>query len=175
MQTIELTRDCEAIQIPEGTKATLGKGAVVDITQTLGGTYTVRAGAGLYRIGAQDADALGLEKEETTTATDGPVTPEAVTEVLKTCFDPEIPVNIVDLGLIYKIEIEETEDEKRLVSVDMTLTAPGCGMGPVIAADAEGKIKKLRGVDDAKVEIVWDPPWTLDLISEVGKMELGLL
>ena len=98
-----------------------------------------------------------------------------ILEVLKGVFDPEIPVNIVDLGLIYKIEIEETEEQKRHVSVDMTLTAPGCGMGPVIAEDAEGKIKKLRGVDDAKVEIVWDPPWTQDLISEEGKMELGLL
>ena len=174
METIELTRDCEAIQIPEGTKATLGKGAVVDITQTLGGTYTVRAGAGLYRIGAQDADALGFEKEETTTATDGPVTPEAVTEVLKTCFDPEIPVNIVDLGLVYDTTVEPIDGGGSRVAVKMTLTAPGCGMGPTIAADAQGKILQLGGVEEADVEVVWDPPWHQSMITDEGRKVLGL-
>ena len=174
METIELTRDCEAIQIPEGTKATLGKGAMVDITQTLGGTYTVRAGAGLYRIGAQDADALGLEKEETTTATNGPVTTEAVTEVLKTCFDPEIPVNIVDLGLVYDTTVEPIDGGGSRVAVKMTLTAPGCGMGPTIAADAQGKILQLGGVEKADVEVVWDPPWHQSMITDEGRKVLGL-
>ncbi|MBL69787.1 MAG: putative Fe-S cluster assembly protein SufT [Verrucomicrobiales bacterium] len=174
MQTIELSRDCEAIQIPDGTKATLGKGAVVDITQTLGGTYTVRAGAGLYRIGAQDADALGFNIPESATAMDGPVTSEAVTEVLKTCFDPEIPVNIVDLGLVYDTVVEEIDGGGNRVQVKMTLTAPGCGMGPTIAADAQGKILQLGGVEEADVEVVWDPPWHQSMITEEGRKVLGL-
>ncbi|MBR90863.1 MAG: putative Fe-S cluster assembly protein SufT [Verrucomicrobiales bacterium] len=174
MQTIELSRDCEAIQIPDGTKATLGKGAVVDITQTLGGTYTVRAGTGLYRIGAQDADALGFNKPESATAMDGPVTSEAVTEVLKTCFDPEIPVNIVDLGLVYDTVVEEIDGGGSRVQVKMTLTAPGCGMGPTIAADAQGKILQLGGVEEADVEVVWDPPWHQSMITEEGRKVLGL-
>ena len=100
---------------------------------------------------------------------------EEIKENLKTVFDPEIPVNVVDLGLIYRIEIEEGKDRGRIALVDLTLTAPGCGMGPVIAEDVKGKILELPGIDDAEVEIVWDPPWTQDLISEEGKMELGLI
>ncbi len=174
-----LTRKVEATLIPHGDLHSLEKGDKVTITHRLGGNYTVMTLNGMYRIAAQDADALGEEthgdSSEEEDQSSEPADEDGIRDALRTVFDPEIPVNIVDLGLIYKIEIEETGDEKRLVSVDMTLTAPGCGMGPVIAADAEGKIKKLRGVDDAKVEIVWDPPWTQDLISEVGKMELGLL
>ena len=175
----ELTRTVEATLIPHGDPFSLEKGEKVTITHRLGGNYTVMTLNGMYRIAAQDADALGEEVNgdapEEAEQDGEPADVETIRDALRTVFDPEIPVNIVDLGLIYKIEIEETEEQKRHVSVDMTLTAPGCGMGPVIAEDAEGKIKKLRGVDDAKVEIVWDPLWTQDLISEEGKMELGLL
>jgi probable FeS assembly SUF system protein SufT len=189
METVELTRDCEAVQIPGGDTITLGKGTGVDITQTLGGTYTVRAGMGLFRIGAQDADALGLEVA-TTVGTDGrdhdqnawnfeidesdcPVTVESVHAMLKQCYDPEIPVNIVDLGLVYDTAVDEADDGTK-VTVKMTLTAQGCGMGPTIAADAQSKILSLEGVASADVEIVWDPPWNQSMISAEGRETLGM-
>ena len=172
METVELTRDCEAVQIPGGDTITLGKGTGVDITQTLGGTYTVRAGMGLFRIGAQDADALGLDVA-VTASTDGPVTVESVHAMLKQCYDPEIPVNIVDLGLVYDTAVDEG-DEGTEVTVKMTLTAQGCGMGPTIAADAQSKILSLEGVASADVEIVWDPPWNQSMISDEGRETLGM-
>ena len=172
METVELTRDCEAVQIPGGDTITLGKGTGVDITQTLGGTYTVRAGMGLFRIGAQDADALGRDVA-TTAGTDGPVTVESVHAMLKQCYDPEIPVNIVDLGLVYDTAVDEGDDGTE-VTVKMTLTAQGCGMGPTIAADAQSKILSLEGVASADVEIVWDPPWNQSMISDEGRETLGM-
>ena len=172
METVELTRDCEAVQIPGGDTITLGKGTGVDITQTLGGTYTVRAGMGLFRIGAQDADALGRDVA-TTVGTDGPVTVESVHAMLKQCYDPEIPVNIVDLGLVYDTAVDEGDDGTE-VTVKMTLTAQGCGMGPTIAADAQSKILSLEGVASADVEIVWDPPWNQSMISDEGRKTLGM-
>ena len=172
METVELTRDCEAVQIPGGDTITLSKGTGVDITQTLGGTYTVRAGMGLFRIGAQDADALGRDVA-TTAGTDGPVTVESVHAMLKQCYDPEIPVNIVDLGLVYDTAVDEGDDGTE-VTVKMTLTAQGCGMGPTIAADAQSKILSLDGVASADVEIVWDPPWNQSMISDEGRETLGM-
>ncbi len=172
--TKTLLRDCDAVQIPSGNRVTLGKGAVVDLTQTLGGTYTVRAGSGLYRIGGHDADALGLSTGEAVAPDDGPVTPERVHAVLKTCFDPEIPVNIVDLGLVYDTVVEPRVAGAFAVSVKMTLTAPGCGMGPAIAGDAQQKILQLAGVEEATVEVVWDPPWHQSMISADGRKVLGL-
>ena len=172
METVELTRDCEAVQIPGGDTITLGKGTGVGITQTLGGTYTVRARMGLFRIGAQDADALGRDVAATA-STDGPVTVESVHAMLKQCFDPEIPVNIVDLGLVYDTAVDEG-DEGTEVAVKMTLTAQGCGMGPTIAADAQSKILSLEGVASADVEIVWDPPWNQSMISDEGRETLGM-
>ena len=172
METVELTRDCEAVQIPGGDTITLGKGTEVGITQTLGGTYTVRAGMGLFRISAQDADAIGLEVE-TTVGADGPVTVESVHAMLKQCYDPEIPVNIVDLGLVYDTALGEGDDGTE-VTVKMTLTAQGCGMGPTIAADAQSKILSLEGVASADVEIVWDPPWNQSMISDEGRETLGM-
>jgi probable FeS assembly SUF system protein SufT len=133
----------------------------------------------MYRIAAKDADALGEEASATSHKNqDGnqePANAEKIRENLKSVFDPEIPVNVVDLGLIYRVEIEEIQEKGRVAFVDLTLTAPGCGMGPVIAEDVKGKVLELPGIDDAEVEIVWDPPWTQDLISEEGKMELGLI
>ncbi len=173
---LRLTRDVPAIQIPSGDKIVLQEGDPVIITQSLGGSYTVATETGLARIDAANADALGLEKPaEVETENSGPVDEEAIWEVLRTCYDPEIPVNIVDLGLVYDCTVLPQPDRGVSVSVKMTLTAPGCGMGPAIAADAESKILALDGVDDATVEVVWDPPWNQEMISEAGKMKLGMI
>jgi probable FeS assembly SUF system protein SufT len=177
---IELQREVEVIQIPSGVKSSLPAGTPVVITQDLGGTYTVVAQtrSGLFRIDGKDADALGREASagapSKAGAASGPVDEEAVWEQLKTCYDPEIPVNIVDLGLIYSMEIKPTETGGSSVEVKMTLTAPGCGMGPAIAGDAQSKILSLPGVTDARVDLVWDPPWSPDRISEEGKAKLGM-
>ena len=173
METVELTRDCEVTVIPGGDHVTLSAGTPVDITHSLGGTYTVRAGAGLYRVNPSDADALGKEIEETVAVSGGEVTAERVHEALKNVYDPEIPVNIVDLGLVYDTSVLPDEGEVK-VRVQMTLTAQGCGMGPSIAADAQNKILALGGVSQADVEIVWDPPWHQSMISEAGRQALGL-
>src|SRR5688572_25300621 len=159
--SVELKRDCPAVQIPAGTATTLPAGTPVDITQTLGGSYTVHAQGGLYRIAAQDADALGLEApsgEATNPPEGGAVDEKAVWDTLRTCFDPEIPVNIVDLGLVYDMQLAKLPNGHSRVDVKMTLTAPGCGMGSVIAGDAQVKLLNLPGVEDAHVDIVWDPP-----------------
>lgn len=177
-QEITLQRDCDAIQIPSGTILVLPAGTQVIVTQSLGGTYTVATPGGLARIDEKDTDALGIEK--TTVVTPLKTVPEgtleeAVWNQLKTVFDPEIPVNIVDLGLIYECAVSELEDGKKNVLVKMTLTAPGCGMGPTIAADARSKILSINGINDAEVELVWDPAWNQNMISEVGRMKLGMV
>ena len=178
-EEVTLTRDVIATLIPHGEEFTLGSGEKVTITHRLGGNFTVMTLQGMYRIAATDADALG----EASKTTDEKLVPNGgkpadeddIRENLKSVFDPEIPVNVVDLGLIYRIEIEDVDNRGRVAFVDLTLTAPGCGMGPVIADDCKGKVLELAGIDDAEVEIVWDPPWTQDMISEEGKMELGLI
>ena len=178
-EEIELNRDVTATLIPHGEEFNLSRGEKVTITHRLGGNFTVMTLQGMYRIAAKDADALGeAASDSQKKPVDSNAKPAEVDEIrenLKSVFDPEIPVNVVDLGLIYRIEIENIEEKGRVVFVDLTLTAPGCGMGPVIAEDVKGKVLELQGVDDAEVEIVWDPPWTQDLISEEGKMELGLI
>jgi len=181
---LELSREVEAIQIPSGDTFKLPAGTKVILTQSLGGTYTVATDQGLARISEQYSDALGLEEVKTEQPATEKVNSdisvseddykEAVWEQLRTVFDPEIPVNIVDLGLIYDCNVIEENGIKQ-ASVKMTLTAPGCGMGPTIAADAENKIKNINGIDGAKVDLVWDPPWTQDMISEEGKMKLGMI
>ena len=177
--TVELVRDCEAVQIPNGNALTLPKGTAVDITQMLGGSYTVHAQGGLYRVASEDADALGIAPttgEETKKAVAGPVevTEEQILATLKTCFDPEIPVNIVDLGLVYDMQLSKLPGGNSRVDVKMTLTAPGCGMGGVIAGDAQQKLLMLDGIEDATVEIVWDPPWHQSMITADGRRVLGL-
>ena len=178
-QEVELTRDVVATLIPHGEEFTLGRGEKVTITHKLGGNFTVMTLQGMYRIAARDADALGEDLAQTSKLPDNrnakPAGVEEIKKNLKTVFDPEIPVNVVDLGLIYRVEVEQTEEHGRVAYVDLTLTAPGCGMGPVIADDCKGKVLELPGIDHAEVEIVWDPPWTQDMISEEGKMELGLV
>ena len=178
LKTVELTRDCEAVQIPIGTAALLTKGSAVDITQTLGGTFTVRTPEGLFKIAGKDADALGIEKESQgappASSPEGPLDEKQVWEALKTCYDPEIPVNIVDLGLVYDMVIENLPAGGSKIMVKMTLTAPGCGMGPSIAGDAQEKLLALAGVAEAFVDIVWDPPWHQSMITAEGRQILGL-
>jgi probable FeS assembly SUF system protein SufT len=177
MERVELTRDVEAVEIPAGAPVTIERGTVVFITQSLGGTYTIQAPTygGLFRVEGKDADALG----KTATATPTP-SPEGgdleqhVWEQLRTCYDPEIPVNIVDLGLVYDLRVTPEPDGKSRVEVKMTLTAQGCGMGTSIAADARRKLLDLPGVADADVQLVWDPPWTPQMISPEGRERLGM-
>ena len=178
--TIELTRDCEVIQIPAGTVTVLPKGTAVDITQTLGGSYTLHARGGLYRVAPENADALGLAPAPSpaaataAAAASGPLEEKHLWDVLRTCYDPEIPVNIVDLGLVYDLGIAPLPSGNQQVFVKMTLTAAGCGMGPTIARDAQQKLLDLPSVEEASVEIVWDPPWHQSMITEAGRKILGL-
>lgn len=177
VSTVSLSRDCEAVQIPAGNTVVLPAGTEVDITQTLGGTFTVHAMGGLFRIAQKDADALGrasAASPASSASQNGPVDEKAVWEILKTCYDPEIPVNIVDLGLVYDLQVSALPSGLSKVSVKMTLTAPGCGMGPVIAGDAQQKLLGLDGIEEADVEIVWDPPWHQSMISAAGRARLGL-
>ena len=172
-----LSREVEAVQIPSGDKVLLPSGARVFITQTLGGSFTVMTDSSLVRIDGKNADALGEKVVETTLAAplaDGAPDQAAVWDQLKKVFDPEIPVNIVDLGLVYSMDIEK-QTEGHQVKVAMTLTAPGCGMGPAIAEDAKNKILLVPGVASAEVRITWEPAWNQQMISEEGKMQLGLI
>lgn len=179
-----LTRDCPAVQIPAGIPILLPAGTTVFITQSLGGSYTIATEMGLARVTAQNADALGLEVPSSPVSSDpagkishpdAPVDEKRIWDQLKTCYDPEIPVNIVDLGLIYDCQVTPRSATGALVTVKMTLTAPGCGMGPVLAQEAKAKIESLPGIDEANVELVWDPPWNQAMISEAGKMQLGII
>ena len=176
-----LSRDCEAIQIPSGQKTTIPEGTQGVITQSLGGSYTVATYQGLARVSEKDLDALGLEKldeqpgQKAVRTTNGEVSEEDVWNQLRQCYDPEIPVNIVDLGLVYDCRLIKKEDGGTRVEVKMTLTAPGCGMGPAIAHDAQSKILSIDGIDEADVQLVWDPPWNQNMISEAGRMKLGMI
>ncbi len=169
--TIEVLRDCEALLIPAGEKIMLQKGSLVYITQALGNAYTVYINGNLARVAGKDGDALGMASiaEPDIDALEG-TTEEKVWELLKTCFDPEIPVNIADLGLVYECHVAEGH-----VTIRMTLTAPGCGMGPVLIAEVEQKIRLLPEVIDVKVELVFDPPWDRSMMSDVAKLQLGML
>ena len=179
-----LQREVEAIQIPSGDIVRLPAGTRVIITQALGGTYTVATDHGLARIQTKDADALGIdvaeEKKKAETANSSNIPVDAgdlemeVWQQLRGVYDPEIPVNIVDLGLVYDCRVENLEG-KHKATIKMTLTAPGCGMGPTIAADAQARVMTIEDMDDAAVELVWDPPWNQSMISEEGKMKLGMV
>ncbi|MFT3870248.1 MAG: iron-sulfur cluster assembly protein [Nibricoccus sp.] len=170
-----LSRDIPATAIPAGHATTLTAGSNVFVMQTLGGNVTVRTDQGLFRIAAEHASAIiGFEPPKTTAAAAGEFSEQAVWDAMKTCFDPEIPVNIVDLGLVYDMSVEKTPDGGHAIEVKMTLTAPGCGMGPVIAEDARQKIAALPTVRSAKVHIVWDPVWNPQMISAEGRQKLGI-
>lgn len=189
-EELTLVRDTEATIIPAGETQTLSAGTRAVISQALGGTVTIRTDSGLFRLASADWDALGkaaqAQLDEAAKAAmasktaepepaDVPFSEELVWEAMRGCFDPEIPVNIVDLGLIYDLQVSEPDAEGRhAVNVKMTLTAQGCGMGPVIAEDAKTNIEALQRVSKAQVDIVWDPPWTPHMISDVGRQKLGL-
>ncbi len=176
-QEFELIRDCSATAIPAGDAVTLPKGTAVFVTQTLGGHVTVRTAGGLFRIESIDAEALGEGFQMQGVGTDqaaGNFSEETVWGALRTCYDPEIPVNIVDLGLVYDLRILPGDAGLHRVEIKMTLTAVGCGMGPVIANDAREKIETLVEVEGATVDIVWDPPWNPQMISGEGRQILGI-
>ena len=177
-ESFVLTRDVKIVTIPDGTPGTLGKGSHVTIHQSLGNNYTVITEYGhMVRIDGADADALGKEQHQLHTLV-SETSPEAVEnncwEVMKTVYDPEIPVNIVDLGLVYYCNVKSVGEGKNEVHVIMTLTAPGCGMGPVIQGDVEKCIRTLPGVSSVDVEVVLDPPWSREMMSEVAQLQLGL-
>lgn len=179
-EEIEFSRHCDAIQIPQGIKVTIPKGTPGVITQALGDTYTLQLPTlgGLYRVSDADADAIGKEPnaaaEASPEAGDGALSEEQVWAALKNVYDPEIPVNIVDLGLVYDMQLQPLPSGESKVEVKMTLTAPGCGMGPAIAMDAQHRIEGLPGVEEADVQVVWDPPWGPEMISAEGKQRLGI-
>ncbi|HZV35211.1 MAG TPA: putative Fe-S cluster assembly protein SufT [Verrucomicrobiae bacterium] len=189
MQTnepITLKRDVEASVVPVGTKVTLQAGEQAYITQSLGGTYTVIVNGNMFRIEGKDGDALGLEATAAKPASSAsiagaPVSREQlekdVWNQMRTCYDPEIPVNIVDLGLIYDCKIEPIAGAENSYRVDvkMTLTAPGCGMGPTLQQDVQNKLLSIEAVDDVNVELVWEPQWNQGMLTEAAKLQLGLL
>lgn len=174
-EIIYLLRDCYVAMVPSGAKMKLHKGMEVRITQQLGNSFTIEVFGNLARVEGKDADALG--KETSDPLADLPADAsidDQVWTVLKTVYDPEIPVNIVDLGLVYDCLIKKTADHQHQVEITMTLTAPGCGMGPAIADDAKQKLTRIPGVEEAVVNIVFDPPWSRDKMSDAAKLELGV-
>jgi probable FeS assembly SUF system protein SufT len=176
---ITLERDCEATLIPGGQRVTLSQGDAVIVTQSLGGSFTVQTGDGyLARISTEDADALGLEPTGDTEADKGPAETgpfdiAQVIEQLKTVFDPEIPVNVVDLGLIYACDAQPLPEGGHRVEIKMSMTAPGCGMGDVLREDAIARVKAVPGVSDVDIELVWDPPWDMSRMSDAARLQLG--
>lgn len=177
-EPVTVQRDCPAVLIPAGEPVTLPAGTSGFITQALGGSITVYVEGNLFRVAGKDADALGLEPIRP------PDVPENATEEqieavvwqqLRTCYDPEIPINIVDLGLVYECRIEPIAPGRRRVMIKMTLTAPGCGMGDILADDVKQKVEIIPTVEEAQVELVFDPPWDRSMMSEEARLEAGLL
>jgi probable FeS assembly SUF system protein SufT len=181
-EPITLTRDCEAALVPIGTKVTLRQGEQAYLTQSLGGSYTVVVDGNMFRIDPKDADALGFEAapQPTARSTATPPNPEDIEKEvwnqMRSCYDPEIPVNIVDLGLIYDCHLTPLGSGAGYrADVKMTLTAPGCGMGPVLQQDVQNRLLSIEWIDEANVELVWDPPWNQGMMTEAAKLQLGLL
>lgn len=174
---VTFSRDATVVLIPDGTSVVLPEGTRGWITQVLGGNYTLQLETGrLVRLGAADAPAIGRTGEVAAEADpDAPLTAERVWDALRTCYDPEIPLNIVELGLIYELQLRQRPDDPRVdVDVTMTLTAPGCGMGQVLTDDVTSKLRDLPGVGEVKVDLTFDPPWGPDRMSEEGRLELGM-
>lgn len=176
---VTLVKNCKATIIPAGDEVILAEGITYSIAQSLGGSVTLRDANGMYRVGEGELSALGedikneVERDQEVQSRERVFSEDVVWEALAGCYDPEIPVNIVDLGLIYDLQISG-EEEARKVAVKMTLTAQGCGMGPVIAEDAKTRIEALTNVNEVSVDIVWDPPWNPKMMSAEGKKILGL-
>jgi len=180
-EPVTVTRDCEAILIPDGLPIEVPEGSVVFITQALGGNYTINLNGNLAQIGARDADALGFDVpdealiREEAILPDGSFNEDLVWGQMRTCYDPEIPINVVDLGLIYDCRVSRLEDGNHRVDILMTLTAPGCGMGEFLAADVRSKIVAIPTVTEVEVELAFDPPWNMEMMSEAARLEAGLL
>lgn len=173
-EPIQLSRDCSAIEVPAGVRRTLPAGTGVRIVQSLGGSYTVWCQGGMLRIDAKDADALGLKPPaEPQRSANGEFSDQMVWDQLKQVYDPEIPVNVADLGLIYSCETTPLPGDGRRVDVKMAMTAPGCGMADVLKADVEGKIARLPGVKEVHVEVVFEPPWDPSRMSQAARLQLG--
>ena len=177
-EQVFLKRDCDGYLVPAGTKITLRQGAEARITQALGGSYTVVVDGNMFRIEGKDADALGKAVETAKVggpSANGTVDAKLIWDQLHTCYDPEIPVDIVDLGLIYDLEITALPGGGNRVDVKMTLTAPGCGMGEILRSDVQSKVMNVEGVTEANVEMVFDPPWNQEMLSDAAKLKLGLM
>ena len=178
---VTIARDCDAILIPAGTPITLRQGTPVLITQALGGNYTVNVNGNLAQVAARDADALGFEVLDqgpavaAAASSNGGVDEALLWDQMRTCYDPEIPINIVDLGLIYDCRVTPAEPGGNRVDVVMTLTAPGCGMGEYLAQDVRAKLAQVPNVSDVNVELTFDPPWSQDRMSEAARLETGML
>ena len=173
-ESIRLLRDVDAYMVPSGDEVKLLAGNLVKITQALGGNYTVIMNGNMVQITSENADALGIElNQEKQTQLKGDLE-QQIWDQLKTCYDPEIPVNIVELGLIYDLRINDGQNGKDVV-IKMTLTAPGCGMGPVIADEVDRKVNGLESVENVSVDLVWEPMWTRDMMSEAAQLELGMM
>ncbi|MFT3791371.1 MAG: putative Fe-S cluster assembly protein SufT [Rudaea sp.] len=177
-EPIVFARDCNAVMVPQGQTVSLPAGQNGYITQALGGSFTVFVDGNLFRIDGKDADAIGKEPpasiELAADASDEDVE-KLVWQQMRTCFDPEIPVNIVDLGLVYECAIEKTDSGERKVKISMTLTAPGCGMGDILVDDVRTKVEAVPTVAEADVELIFDPPWNHSMMSEVAKLETGMM
>ncbi|MFC7302250.1 putative Fe-S cluster assembly protein SufT [Cognatiluteimonas weifangensis] len=175
-EPVRFERDCAAVLVPQGDAVTLPAGSVGYITQALGGSYTVFVEGNLFRIAGEDADAIG--KEPTAPLALEDATDDAVEELvwrqLRTCYDPEIPINVVDLGLVYEAAVLHRDDGQRLVKVRMTLTAPGCGMGDILIEDARSKLELIPTVAETDIQLVFDPPWTASMMSEAARLETGM-
>ena len=172
-ESIRLLRDVDAYMVPSGDEVKLLAGNLVRITQALGGNYTVIMNGNMVQITSENADALGIELDEKESTEIKGDLEQQIWDQLKTCYDPEIPVNIVELGLIYDLSIEQGDNGNN-VSIKMTLTAPGCGMGPVIADEVDRKINALQDVESVNVELVWEPQWNQGMMSEAAQLELGM-
>ena len=172
---IKLSKKCSAILIPSGDNIILKKGTLVKITQSLGGDFTLYVNGNLVKLSGDNADAIGKKIEKKISQKIDKFNENAIWDVLRTCYDPEIPVNIVDLGLIYNLETQKESENLYLIIIKMTLTAPGCGMGPAIAQDVENKIINLSFVKNVLVELVWDPQWNQDMMTEDAKLQLGMM
>jgi len=172
-QMVVAQADCPARRVPDGTPITIPKDSFVSITQALGGNYTVVHNGQMLRVDGTDAGILGLKPETLSflPATDDRIHEEQVWEALGTVFDPEIPVDLVNLGLIYKVSVDQ---DNKAVNIDMTLTAPGCGMGPVLVGDVEYRVRKVPNVAQVNVDLVFDPPWSRDMMSEEAQLETGM-
>ena len=173
-----LIHDCPATAIPAGENVTLPKGTEVFIAQTLGGNITVRTDRGLFRIASENVAAIGGYTSSDNVPPPleaGEFSEQAVWDALKTCFDPEIPVNIVDLGLVYQCDVGHRDDGRRSVEVKMTLTAPGCGMGDILVDDVRSKLIAIPTIAEADVELTFEPPWNHSIMSDAAKLETGML